>query len=77
VLKRITDNLVADLKGLTFGPPVTHAYNPLIYAREAWDLYCEKFGQGRREVLLLGMNPGPPGLSNPCEAAAAVSSGPL
>ena len=62
-LKQITDDLVADLDGLTFGPPVTHVYNPLIYARAAWDMYCEKYGQGPREVLCLGMNPGPFGMS--------------
>ena len=62
-LKQITDHLVADLHGLTFGPPVTHVYNPLVYAREAWDMYCEKYGQGERDVLLLGMNPGPFGMS--------------
>ena len=62
-LKQITDDLVADLDGLTFGPPVTHVYNPLIYARKAWDMYCEKYGQGKREVLCLGMNPGPFGMS--------------
>ena len=62
-LGRITDDLVADLAGLTFGPPVTHVYNPLIYARAAWDQYCERFGQGSREVLLLGMNPGPWGMA--------------
>jgi hypothetical protein len=61
----ITDDLIADLDGLGFGPPVTHVYNPLIYARGAWDAYCERYGRGRREVLLIGMNPGPPGLSNP------------
>ena len=61
-LRKITDDLVADLDGLTFGPPVTHVYNPLIYARKAWDLYCERYGQGQREVLCLGMNPGPFGM---------------
>lgn len=61
--KTITDGLVADLDGLTFGPPVTHVYNPLVYARPSWDLYCAKYGQGRREVLLLGMNPGPWGMA--------------
>ena len=34
-LKQITDDLIADLDGLTFGPPVTHVYNPLVYARPA------------------------------------------
>ena len=62
-LKRITDDLVADLDGLTFGPPVTHVYNPLIYARAAWDLYCEKYGQGPKQVVMVGMNPGPWGMS--------------
>ena len=68
MLSLITDDLVADLDGLTFGPPVTHVYNPLIYARAAWDLYCERYGQGQREVLMIGMDPGPPGLSIPSEA---------
>ena len=63
MLKQITDDLVADLDGLTFGPPVTHVYNPLVYARSAWDLYCERYGQRPREVLLLGMNPGPFGMA--------------
>jgi single-strand selective monofunctional uracil DNA glycosylase len=70
-LKTITDDLIADLDGLTFGPPVTHVYNPLLYARGPWDQYCERFGQGPREVLLVGMNPGPPGMSIPYEAGVA------
>jgi len=63
VLQQITDDLVADLAPLRFGPPVTHVYNPLVYARPAWDLYVQKYGQGPREVLLLGMNPGPFGMA--------------
>jgi len=62
-MKHITDDLVSDLDGLNFGPPVTHVYNPLVYAREAWDLYCEMYGAGKREILLLGMNPGPFGMA--------------
>ena len=56
-------DLVADLDGLTFGAPVTHVYNPLVYARGPWDAYCERYGTGRKEVLLLGMNPGPWGMA--------------
>jgi len=63
MLKQITDDLVAGLEGLIFSPPVTHVYNPLIYARKAWGMYCEKYGQGRREILLVGMNPGPFGMA--------------
>ena len=62
-MQSITDDLISDLDGLSFGAPVTHVYNPLLYAREAWDVYCERFGQGPREVLFLGMNPGPWGMA--------------
>lgn len=62
-LAQITDDLVAELDGLTFGQPVTHVYNPLVYAREAWDAYCEKYGQGQKQVVLVGMNPGPFGMA--------------
>lgn len=61
-LTTITDDLVAALSPLTFSPPVTHVYNPLIYARAPWDAYCERYGKGQREVLLIGMNPGPFGM---------------
>ena len=72
MLKAITDDLVTDLAGLRFAPPVTHVYNPLVYARAAWDAYCERYGATTpREVLLVGMNPGPCGLSNPYEAGTA------
>lgn len=63
MLSQITDDLIADLAGLTFGPPVTHTYNPLVYARAAWDQYCARYGQGTCEVLFLGMNPGPFGMA--------------
>lgn len=63
MLEQITDELIASLDGMTFGPPVTHVYNPLVYARAAWDAYCARYGQGEREVLLVGMNPGPFGMA--------------
>lgn len=62
-LKQITDQLVEGLEPLSFTAPVSHVYNPLVYAREAWDLYCERFGVGPKRVLLLGMNPGPFGMA--------------
>ena len=62
-LKSITDELVQALSGLKFGAPVTHVYNPLIYARAAWDTYCKRFGRGKKRILLLGMNPGPFGMA--------------
>ena len=36
---RITDALLAALAPLRFGPPVSHVYNPLVYARPSHDLY--------------------------------------
>lgn len=66
--------IIADLAGLTFGPPVTHVHNPLTYARKPWGIYCETYGQGRREVLLMGMKSGPPGLSNADEAWTECSA---
>ncbi len=62
-LNSITDALVAALAPLEFSEPVTHVYNPLVYARAPWDAYCARYGSGRREVLLLGMNPGPFGMA--------------
>lgn len=62
-----TDRLVAALSKLKFSDPVTHVYNPLIYARPSWDTYLKKFGPRKgetsREILLLGMNPGPFGMA--------------
>jgi single-strand selective monofunctional uracil DNA glycosylase len=62
-LVSITDRLVAELDPLRFGPPVAYVYNPLGYARQPWDRYCARYGSGPREVLLLGMNPGPFGMA--------------
>ncbi len=61
-LAAITNALVEDIAPLHFGPPVTHVYNPLVYARASHALYLQRFGCGRREVVLVGMNPGPWGM---------------
>jgi len=42
---------------------VTHVYNPLDYASAAHEAYVERWGRGRKEVVLLGMNPGPFGMA--------------
>ncbi len=62
-LTQITDQLLKDLEGLRFGPPVTHVYNPLTYAGEAYAHYLALYGNTPKEVLLLGMNPGPWGMA--------------
>jgi single-strand selective monofunctional uracil DNA glycosylase len=60
---QIIDALVKDLDGLSFGPPVTHAYNPLVYARTSYDLYLARYGREPKEVVFMGMNPGPWGMA--------------
>jgi single-strand selective monofunctional uracil DNA glycosylase len=51
------------LRPLKFGPPVTHVYNPLEYARESYRQYHAKFASSPKEVVFLGMNPGPWGMA--------------
>lgn len=59
----ITRRLAAEVDALTFAPPTAYVYNPLVYARTAHEQYLERYGQGTREALLLGMNPGPFGMA--------------
>jgi len=59
---RIVSDLLAMLMPLQFRPPVTHVYNPLVYARRGYMRYWEKYGGGAGKIILLGMNPGPWGM---------------
>jgi single-strand selective monofunctional uracil DNA glycosylase len=70
-------SLARSVAGLRFGPPVTHAYNPLVYARRSHEAYIERYGAGRKRVVFLGMNPGPFGMAQtgvPFGAVAPVRS---
>lgn len=60
----VTDRLAAGLDSLCFAAPVAMVYDPMVYAREPWSRYVERFvaGEGGR-VLWLGMNPGPFGMA--------------
>jgi single-strand selective monofunctional uracil DNA glycosylase len=55
--------LAAEAETLRFAAPVTHVYNPLVYARSAHELYLRRFGRAPKEVVFLGMNPGPFGMA--------------
>ncbi len=55
--------LAAEVSALSFAAPVALLYNPLCYAWDAHAAYLERYGEGRRSVLLLGMNPGPFGMA--------------
>lgn len=66
----ISDDLIAAarrlsvaVKKLQFGPPVTHVYNPLDYARAAHETYLRRYGNSPKRIVFLGMNPGPFGMA--------------
>lgn len=51
------------LRPLRFAPPTAFIYNPLDYAWAAHEAYLKRFGAGRKKVVLVGMNPGPFGMT--------------
>ncbi|HCN68058.1 MAG TPA: single-stranded DNA-binding protein [Candidatus Accumulibacter sp.] len=50
------------LSQLSFGPPVSHVYDPLTYAWSAHESYLRRYATSARKVVFLGMNPGPFGM---------------
>lgn len=58
----IIETLLDDLRGLSFTNPASYVYNPLEYARVPFDQYMRRFGDPPREILMMGMNPGPWGM---------------
>ena len=62
-LETITDDLLDELRPLKFDAPVTHVYNPLEYARTPYSQYLRRYAKPPREIVLIGMNPGPWGMA--------------
>jgi len=62
-LPAIADRVRREVHRLRFAKPVSHVYNPLEYAWEPHARYLERYGSGSKEVILLGMNPGPWGMA--------------
>ena len=60
---KIADELNLELAPLKFSKPVTHVYNPLVYARRPYQQYLRRYGAAPKEILLVGMNPGPWGMA--------------
>jgi single-strand selective monofunctional uracil DNA glycosylase len=65
-----SDSLIAAAKDLCdvvvqlrFAAPVAYVYNPLVYAWNTHEVYLRRYGNGRKRVLFLGMNPGPFGMA--------------
>jgi single-strand selective monofunctional uracil DNA glycosylase len=48
---------------LHFHAPVSHVYHTLIYACAPHEDYVRKYAKSRKDVLFLGMNPGPWGMA--------------
>ena len=61
-LVAITRRLARAADRLVFAPPVAFVYNPLDYARAPLERYLERWGSAPKEVVLVGMNPGPFGM---------------
>jgi single-strand selective monofunctional uracil DNA glycosylase len=57
-----TKTLRGRLAGLRFRKPADLVYCPLEYAWEIHRAYLEKFADGPKRVVFLGMNPGPYGM---------------
>jgi single-strand selective monofunctional uracil DNA glycosylase len=62
-LVKAARDLAAQADELQFGLPVSHVYNPLVYAWDAHEMYLRRFGATSKEVIFLGMNPGPFGMA--------------
>jgi single-strand selective monofunctional uracil DNA glycosylase len=54
--------LRAETSRLKFTAPVTHVYNPLVYAWAPYEAYLREFGGAPKRIVFLGMNPGPFGM---------------
>lgn len=73
-LIKVTLQLNAELEKLAFGSPVTHVYNPLIYAWPAHKLYLERYAATTKRVVFLGMNPGPFGMAQTAVPFGEISA---
>ena len=52
-----------DLADLSFSAPVEYVYQPLDYAAAPHEAYLKRYGDSRKRILFLGMNPGPFGMT--------------
>ncbi|MDB6028498.1 MAG: smuG [Verrucomicrobiales bacterium] len=61
-LVQAANELSKAIDRLKFSPPVTHVYNPLKYAWKPHETYLRRFGDSKKKIIFLGMNPGPFGM---------------
>ena len=62
-LLSVMETLRDRVEKLRFGAPAAFVYDPLVYAWPVVNAYCERWAAGPKEVVLVGMNPGPFGMA--------------
>ena len=55
--------LSSAVSNLSFAAPVTHVYNPLDYACACHEQYLRRYGDWKKRIVFVGMNPGPFGMT--------------
>lgn len=59
----IADNLNSNLEKIKFIKEIPYVYNPTCYAHTNYESYVTNYCKTTKQVLFLGMNPGPWGMS--------------
>lgn len=62
-LQAAARRLADEVRSLAFSEPITHVYHPLDYAWAPHAAYIAAYGRGHKDVVFLGMNPGPFGMT--------------
>lgn len=62
-LQAAARRLADEVRDLKFSEPVAYVYSPLDYAWASHAAYVAAYGGTRKEVVFLGMNPGPFGMA--------------
>jgi len=57
------ESLAKTVARQTFAHPVSYVYNPLQYAWKPHRRYLETYGNSRKKIVFMGMNPGPWGMA--------------
>lgn len=63
IYSELSRSLAPFLAAEIWKPAAAYVYNPLEYAWEPFRLYLERTGEAKKDVLFLGMNPGPWGMT--------------
>ena len=63
LLIKAAETLRDAVNDLRFAAPVSYVYNPLEYAWAAHEMYLRRYGNNRKRVVFVGMNPGPFGMA--------------